>query len=163
MGQEFGQGNEWSEKRALDWYLLEDESHKELKDFTKHCLMLNKRYKCLYQTDYSTEGFRWINANDKDNSVLSFIRISPDKKKHLLFVLNFTPVERMNYRVGVPVKGKYKLVLGDDMNNQKKTLTSAYGECDGYKESLLIDLHRYGIAVYEFNGDVKAHKPTRLN
>ena len=58
-------------------------------------------------SDYSPEGFRWINANDKDNSVFSFIRISPDKKKHLLFVLNFTPVERMHHRIGVPIKGKY--------------------------------------------------------
>ena len=162
MGQEFGQWNEWSEKRALDWYLLEDDSHKELKDFTKACLILNKKYRCLYETDYSPEGFRWINANDKDNSVFSFIRISPDKKRHLLFVFNFTPVERPNHRIGVPVKGKYKLVLGDDMKNQKKTLTSVRGECDGYKESLLIDLHRYGIAVYEFNGDVNAHKPTNI-
>lgn len=162
MGQEFGQWNEWSEKRALDWYLLEDDSHKELKDFTKACLILNKKYRCLYETDYSPEGFRWINANDKDNSVFSFIRISPDKKRHLLFVFNFTPVERPNHRIGVPVKGKYKLVLGDDMKNQKKTLTSVRGECDGYKESLLIDLHRYGIAVYEFNGDVNAHKPTKI-
>ena len=56
-------------------------------------------------------------------------------------MFNFTPVERPNHRIGVPVKGKYKLVLGDDMKNQKKTLTSVRGECDGYKESLLIDLH----------------------
>ena len=163
MGQEFGQWNEWSEKKALDWYLLEDPSHKELKEFTKACMMLNKKYKCLYETDYSPEGFRWINANDRDNSVFSFIRISPDKKRHLLFVLNFTPVERMHHRIGVPIKGKYKLVLGDDLKNQKKTLTSIHGECDGYKDSLLIDLHRYGIAVYEFNGDVNAHKPTKIS
>ena len=160
MGQEFGQWNEWSEKRSLDWYLLEDESHKELKDFTSACLKLNKNYRCLYETDYNSEGFRWINANDKDNSVFSFIRISPDKKKHLLFVLNFTPVERPGHRIGVPIKGKYKLVLGDDMKNQQKIIASKKGECDGYGESLLVDLHRYGIAVYEFNGDVEAHKPT---
>ena len=160
MGQEFGQWNEWSEKRSLDWYLLEDESHKELKDFTSACLKLNKNYRCLYETDYNSEGFRWINANDKDNSVFSFIRISPDKKKHLLFVLNFTPVERPSHRIGVPIKGKYKLVLGDDMKNQQKIIASKKGECDGYGESLLVDLHRYGIAVYEFNGDVEAHKPT---
>ena len=160
MGQEFGQWNEWSEKRSLDWYLLEDESHKELKDFTSACLKLNKNYRCLYETDYNSEGFRWINANDKDNSVFSFIRISPDKKKHLLFVLNFTPVERPSHRIGVPIKGKYKLVLGDDMKNQQKIIASEKGECDGYGESLLVDLHRYGIAVYEFNGDVEAHKPT---
>ena len=147
MGQEFGQWNEWSEKRALDWYLLEDESHTELKDFTKKCLKLNKNYPCLYATDYSSEGFRWINANDKDNSVLSFMRISPDGKKNLLFVLNFTPVERDSFRIGVPFKTKYKLVLGDNEADQKKTLTAVKGDCDGYPQSLLIDLHKYGIAV----------------
>ena len=162
MGQEFGQWNEWSEKRALDWYLLEDESHTELKDFTKKCLKLNKNYPCLYDTDYSSEGFRWINANDKDNSVLSFMRISPDGKKNLLFVLNFTPVERDSFRIGVPFKTKYKLVLGDNEADQKKTLTAVKGDCDGYPQSLLVDLHKYGIAVYEFNGDVSKVHATKI-
>ena len=162
MGQEFGQWNEWSEKRALDWYLLEDESHTELKDFTKKCLKLNKNYPCLYATDYSSEGFRWINANDKDNSVLSFMRISPDGKKNLLFVLNFTPVERDSFRIGVPFKTKYKLVLGDNEADQKKTLTAVKGDCDGYPQSLLVDLHKYGIAVYEFNGDVSKVHATKI-
>ena len=162
MGQEFGQWNEWSEKRALDWYLLEDESHTELKDFTKKCLKLNKNYPCLYATDYSSEGFRWINANDKDNSVLSFMRISPNGKKNLLFVLNFTPVERDSFRIGVPFKTKYKLVLGDNEADQKKTLTAVKGDCDGYPQSLLIDLHKYGIAVYEFNGDVSKVHATKI-
>ena len=162
MGQEFGQWNEWSEKRALDWYLLEDESHTELKDFTKKCLKLNKNYPCLYATDYSSEGFRWINANDKDNSVLSFMRISPDGKKNLLFVLNFTPVERDSFRIGVPFKTKYKLVLGDNEADQKKTLTAVKGDCDGYPQSLLIDLHKYGIAVYEFNGNVSKVHATKI-
>ena len=162
MGQEFGQWNEWSEKRALDWYLLEDESHTELKDFTKKCLKLNKNYPCLYATDYSSEGFRWINANDKDNSVLSFMRISPDGKKNLLFVLNFTPVERDSFRIGVPFKTKYKLVRGDNEADQKKTLTAVKGDCDGYPQSLLIDLHKYGIAVYEFNGDVSKVHATKI-
>ena len=151
MGQEFAQWNEWSEKKALDWYLLEDEEHKKMQDFTRKCMKLGKNYRCLYETDYSGDGFRWINANDKDNSTYSFIRVSPDGKKHLLFVLNFTPVERDNFRIGVPAKGKYKLVLGNDERNQKKQLTAAAGDCDGYKQSLLIDIPRYGICVYEFN------------
>ena len=154
MGQEFGQWNEWSEERELDWYLLDDESHKQMKDFTKKCMLLYKNYRCLYETDYRPEGFRWINANDKDNSVYSFIRISPDNNKHLLFVLSFTPVERKKFRIGAPLKGKYKLVLGSNEDIQKKTLTAVKGDCDGYKQSLLIDLPAYGIAVYEFSGDL---------
>ena len=154
MGQEFGQWNEWSEERELDWYLLDDESHKQMKDFTKKCMLLYKNYRCLYETDYRPEGFRWINANDKDNSVYSFIRISPDNNKHLLFVLSFTPVERNKFRIGAPLKGKYKLVLGSNEDIQKKTLTAVKGDCDGYKQSLIIDLPAYGIAVYEFSGDL---------
>ena len=154
MGQEFGQWNEWSEERELDWYLLDDESHKQMKDFTKKCMLLYKNYRCLYETDYRPEGFRWINANDKDNSVYSFIRISPDNNKHLLFVLSFTPVERNKFRIGAPLKGKYKLVLGSNEDIQKKTMTAVKGDCDGYKQSLLIDLPAYGIAVYEFSGDL---------
>ena len=154
MGQEFGQWNEWSEERELDWYLLDDESHKQMKDFTKKCMLLYKNYRCLYETDYRPEGFRWINANDKDNSVYSFIRISPDNNKHLLFVLSFTPVERNKFRIGAPLKGKYKLVLGSNEDIQKKMLTAVKGDCDGYKQSLLIDLPAYGIAVYEFSGDL---------
>ena len=154
MGQEFGQWNEWSEERELDWYLLDDESHKQMKDFTKKCMLLYKNYRCLYETDYRPEGFRWINANDKDNSVYSFIRISPDNNKHLLFVLSFTPVERNKFRIGAPLKGKYKLVLGSNEDIQKKTLTAVKGDCDGYKQSLLIDLPAYCIAVYEFSGDL---------
>ena len=151
MGQEFGQWNEWSEKRALDWYLLEDESHKELQEFTKKCMTFYKTYPCLYATDYEPEGFIWINANDKDNSMYSWVRVSPDGKKHLLFVLNFTPVERPSFKIGVPTAGKYKLVMGSDEKHQKKNISAIKEECDGFKHSLLIDMPRYGIAVFEFN------------
>ena len=151
MGQEFGQWNEWSEKRELDWYLLEDESHKELQEFTKKCMTFYKTYPCLYATDYEPEGFIWINANDKDNSMYSWVRVSPDGKKHLLFVLNFTPVERPSFKIGVPTAGKYKLVMGSDEKHQKKNISAIKEECDGFKHSLLIDMPRYGIAVFEFN------------
>ena len=147
MGQEFGQWN-FDTKSML---IVPD---KQMKDFTKKCMLLYKNYRCLYETDYRPEGFRWINANDKDNSVYSFIRISPDNNKHLLFVLSFTPVERNKFRIGAPLKGKYKLVLGSNEDIQKKTLTAVKGDCDGYKQSLLIDLPAYGIAVYEFSGDL---------
>jgi 1,4-alpha-glucan branching enzyme len=162
MGQEFGQWNEWSEKKSLDWYLLDDESHKDMQEFTAKCMKLYKKYPALYETDYDDKGFRWINANDKDNSVLSFIRVSPNKKKNLLFVLNFTPIERPSFRVGTPIAGKYKLVLGNDEENMKKTISSVEGNCDGYDNSLLVDLDKYGINVYEFDGDVSKVLPTKI-
>lgn len=151
MGQEFGQISEWSEKKSLDWYLLDDPMHKQMQQFSAKCLHLYQKYPCLYQTDYNPDGFRWINADDKDNSVYSFVRISPTGKKHLLFVLNFTPIERKTFRIGAPAKVKYRLVLGSDEKSQQKQLTTDSGDCDGYPQSLLIDLPPYGVAVYEFS------------
>ena len=107
----------------------------------------------MYKTDFSPDGFKWVNADDKDNSVYSFYRVSPNGKKHLLFVLNFTPVQRDSFKVGVPAKGKYKLVLGNDEKNQKKTLTAISDECDGFTQSLLIDIPKYGVCVYEFSAE----------
>ena len=161
MGQEFAQWNEWSEERALDWYLLDDPSHKEMQQFTKKCMKLYSSYPCLYATDYKPEGFAWINANDVDNSVYSFIRISPDGKKNLLFVLNFTPVARKQFRVGVPADCKYRLVLGSHEKTQAKQLTVDKGDCDGYSHSVLVDLPEYGIAVYEFTAQQLENK-TRI-
>ena len=161
MGQEFGQWSEWNEKKSLDWYLLNEPDHKDMQEFTSRCLKLYKDYPCLYKTDYNPEGFGWINADDKDNSIYSFYRVSPDGKRNLLFVLNFTPVERKNFKVGVPAKGKYKLVLGSDEKNQKKVLTSVAKECDGFDNSLLIDIPRFGVCVYEFNAK-KLNKKTNL-
>ena len=161
MGQEFGQWNEWNEKKSLDWYLLNEPDHKDMQEFTSRCLKLYRDYPCLYKTDYNPEGFGWVNADDRDNSIYSFYRVSPDGKKNLLFVFNFTPVERKNFKVGVPAKGKYKLVLGSDEKNQKKVLTSVAKECDGFDNSLLIDIPRFGVCVYEFNAK-KLNKKTSL-
>lgn len=155
MGQEFAQWNEWSEKKSLDWQLLEDVKHKDMQNFTKKCMKLYKTYPCLYKTDYSPEGFRWINASDKDNSTFSFVRVSPNGKKNLLFVMNYTPVNRPKFRVGMPVKAKLKLVLGNNEQKQKKFLSTVVGDCDGYKNSVLVDLLPYGISVYEFDGKIK--------
>lgn len=161
MGQEFGQWNEWSEKKSLDWHLLDEQNHKEMQEFTRDCMKLYKSYPSLSATDYDPKGFRWINANDKDNSMFSFLRLSPDGKKHLLFVLNFTPVERKNFRIGFPIKSKLKWALGN--RELPKTLTSVKGDCDGYAYSVLLDMPKYGIAVYEFNS-VKVYdvEPTKL-
>ena len=130
MGQEFGQWNEWSEAHQLDWYLLDDESHRDLQSFVGRCMSLNRDYAALYATDYDPKGFQWINADDRDNSVYRWVRWDPDKKKNLLFCISFTPVERDNFRVGAPVPGSYRLVLGNDEKHQKKQLMTDAGDCD---------------------------------
>ena len=114
MGQDFAQLREWSEERELDWYLLGEENHQYLQNFTKDLFRLYHKNKALYELDAVPEGFEWVNADDKDRSIFSFIRHSKDNKKNLLFVCNFTPVAREDYRVGVPRGKQYKLILNSD-------------------------------------------------
>lgn len=114
MGQDFAQLQEWSEARELDWFLLAEDWHRQLQEFTKDLLHLYKKNKAMYELDCSPEGFEWVNADDAERSIYSFIRHSKDGKKNLLFVCNFTPMERTEYRVGVPRRKQYKLILDSD-------------------------------------------------
>ena len=102
MGQEFGQLREWSEARELDWFLLNEPLHQDLKDYFRDLLKLYKKYPAFYAMDYDWTGFEWINCDDADRSIFSFVRKSPNGRNNLLFVCNFTPVARPDYRVGVP-------------------------------------------------------------
>ena len=157
MGQDFAQLQEWSEARELDWYLLAEDSHQQLQNFTKDLLHLYKKNKALYECDCEPAGFEWINADDRDRSIYSFMRHSKDKKKNLLFVCNFTPVARPDYRVGVPRRKQYKLILNSDekkYGGEGKERPLVYKavkqECDGRKYSFGYDLPPYGVAVFEF-------------
>ena len=157
MGQEFAQLQEWSEARELDWYLLEQDQHRELQAFVKALLHLYQKHPALYELDTNPDGFQWINANDGYRSIFSFMRFDKARKKNLLFVCNFTPVERPDYRVGVPKKKQYKLVLDSDAAEfggsgvEKPTVYKAEaGECDGQPYSIAYPLPGYGVAVFEF-------------
>ena len=101
MGQDFAQFREWSEARELDWYLLAEPKHQQMKDYVKALLHLYNSSKALYELDTDPEGFEWINPDDADRSIFSFLRHSKDAKNNLLFVINFTPMARPDYRVGV--------------------------------------------------------------
>ena len=111
MGQDFAQLREWSEERELDWYLLAEKEHQAIQNWYRDLLHLYRSHKALYEMDQSWEGFEWINADDAYRSIFSFMRHSKGNKRNLLFVCNFTPMERSDYRVGVPRKKQYKLVL----------------------------------------------------
>ena len=157
MGQDFGQFHEWDEKAALDWYLADEPLGKDLKDYVRDLLHLYKEYPALYERDYDWEGFSWINANDSEQSIFSFVRYSKDKKDSLLFVLNFTPVERKNYRAGVPKKGSYHLVLNESHGlyqpeDKAPAVPSEEKEWDGKNYSIACPLKPYGVAVYRFKG-----------
>ena len=103
MGQEFAQLHEWSEKTELEWHLLENPDHKHMQEYVKELLHMYKKYPAMYELDHSWDGFEWVNANDNERSIFSFIRKSRDGKNCLLFVCNFTPVARDDYRVGVQI------------------------------------------------------------
>ena len=114
MGQEFAQLREWSEERELDWFLLSEEPHQQIQNWYRDLLHLYKKHPALYELDNDPAGFEWINKDDIFRSIFSFVRHSKGKKKNLLFVCNFTPVAREDYRVGVPTKRQCKLVLNSD-------------------------------------------------
>ena len=155
MGQDFGQLHEWDEKTSLQWYLLEEEPHNSLQKFVKDLLTLYRKYPALYTMDRGWDGFQWINANDAEKSILSFVRRGETKKNNLLFVINFTPVAREDYRVGVPKKGKFTLLLDEShglytKDDKARVFSSENLEWDGQEYSIAYPLPAYGIAVFKF-------------
>lgn len=115
MGGEYGQFIEWNENDSLDWHLVEQyEKHRQMQAYSR---ALNKFYldnKSLWQVDFDWNGFQWIDCNDNDNSVVSFIRKAEDSDDYLIAVCNFTPNVREEYRIGVPAKGAYVEVFNSD-------------------------------------------------
>ena len=157
MGQEFGQLREWSEERELDWYLLAEEKHQQLQSYVAALQHLYTKNKAMYELDCQPEGFEWINADDAYRSIFSFVRHSADGKNNLLFVINFTPVPRPDYRVGVPRRKQYRLILNSDEfqyggsgKEQPEVYKAVKGECDGRPYSFAYDLPAYGVAVFKF-------------
>ena len=151
MGQEFGQLREWSEERELDWFLLNEEPHKELQNYVHDLLTIYKKYPALYAGDNNPEGFEWINADDGDRSIFSFVRKSPTKRNNILYIVNFTPVDRSDYRVGVPKKKQYKLIMDENgLLEQPKTFKAVKQECDNREFSFAYPLPAYGVAIFTY-------------
>ena len=114
MGGEFGQWHEWQYQASLDWHLLEQEPHKKLQRFVQDLNHLYIREPALYEVDTDWQGFDWVDFRDADNSVVAFVRKAKDPEDFLLFVCNFTPVPRNDYRLGVPRSGRYEEILNSD-------------------------------------------------
>ncbi len=157
MGQDFAQLREWSEKRELDWYLLAEKEHQQMQSWVRDLLHLYRRRKAFYEQDNTWEGFEWINADDRDRSIYSFVRHAKGGKQNLLFVISFTPVAREDYRVGVPKRKQYRLILNSDeekYGGTGKKRPAVYkaekAECDGRPYSFAYPLPAYGVAIFEF-------------
>lgn len=157
MGQDFGQLREWSEERELDWYLMEEPRHRQLNEYFRELLHIYRKYPAMYEQDSDWNGFEWINADDADRSIYSFVRKSKNGKNSLLFVCNMTPVARDDYRVGVPKKGTYHLLLNSNEERfggteADKSRPASYkavkSECDGREYSISYPLPPFGVAVF---------------
>ena len=156
MGQEFGQEREWSEARELDWFLLDNPLNKGMQEYVKELLKLYTSNPAMYENDNNWDGFEWVNCNDMDRSIYSFIRKTADGKKKFLFVLNMTPILREDYRVGVDSSKKCKLVLNSDDvrfggNGSviPQELKPVKGECDGKPYSIGFALPPFSAAVFQ--------------
>jgi len=155
MGQDFGQFHEWDEKVSLDWHLADEPLHEDLQNYVRGLLTLYRKYPALYSLDGDYSGFQWINANDGDRSIFSFIRRDETQKKNLLFICNFTPIARNDYRVGVPKKGTFTLLLDNEHGLYEKgekggVYRSVKSECDGQPYSFAYPLPAYGTAIFRF-------------
>ena len=112
MGNEFGQGPEWNHDKSLDWHVLKYPLHKGLLKAVSDLTHLNKNQSALHYYDFDRQGFQWLDCNDTEKSVLSYQRMSDDES--IIVILNFTPIPRDNYRVGVDASGQYDELFNTD-------------------------------------------------
>ncbi len=158
MGQEFAQLQEWSEARSLDWYLLDEPEHKDMQEYVKQLLYIYKKYPALYTETKGYDAFEWINADDCDRSIFSFIRktTEPEYKNAVGVVCNFTPMERPDYVVGVPKSGTYKRIITTETGDTQVVKYKAVkGECDGMPYRLEMPLRPFEAVMFEFPKVVK--------
>jgi 1,4-alpha-glucan branching enzyme len=114
MGGEIAQETEWSEERGVDWSVLQWDQHQGVQSLVRTLNILTQRYPALWQLDFDSAGFRWVDANDVDQNVLSFLRFAEDDSPPVLCVANLSPVVRYPYALGVPVGGRWDEILSTD-------------------------------------------------
>ncbi|WP_422861100.1 1,4-alpha-glucan branching protein GlgB [Flagellimonas sp. W118] len=154
MGGEFGQSSEWNFQESLDWHLTQYDFHSGIQEVIKD---LNKVYKnnpALYEKQFSQEGFQWIEYNDQENSVITYLRKGNNPKDDLIVACNFTPVPRENYRVGVPKTTQLKLLFNSDDSKYsgsgigKKTIKPSKTAWNGFEQSVSMTLPPLGVVIY---------------
>ena len=114
MGAEFGQTSEWNHDSSLDWHLTDQDPHRKMQETLKALNHLYKSEPALYEKSFEPEGFEWVDINDAESSVVSFLRKGSARKDDILIVCNFTPVPRENYRIGVPAEGNWEEIFNSD-------------------------------------------------
>lgn len=156
MGQEFAQEREWSENRELDWFLLSEPKHLGMQRYMHSLYEIYREYPALYELDYEPGGFQWMDPDDAEESIVSFARFGRNGN-NLLFVINFTPVERKEYRLGTPCGGSYELLLDSSWKKFGGTreelhkIYEAENISSGQREtSFSYDLSGYEAAIFSF-------------
>ncbi len=156
MGGEFGQFIEWRDQGQLDWFLLEYESHRKLQEYTAALNHLYLQEPALWELDHTLEGYQWINADDAGQSVIGFLRKGKKVKDTLLVVINFQPVERMNYRLGIPKAGTYEeifssesLAFGGSGKVNRKGVKSQKIAMHNQKDSLMLNLPPLSMSIWK--------------
>ncbi len=147
MGNEFGQWREWNHDRSLDWHLLDDPAHLGLKRFVE---ALNWHYAsepALHEVDFDPAGFRWIDCKDNENSIVAFLRMARNPDDFVVMLVNFTPVPRSDYRIGVPAAGYYQELLNSDSAvyggsnvGNEGGVSSAPIPAHGYEQSIALSV-----------------------
>ncbi len=159
MGQEFGQLREWSEDRSLDWFLLEEDPyHAKLQKYVKDLNGLYNKYNALYYNDSDPMGFEWINCSNPQSSTVSFIRRGSSAKNQLLFICNFTPVDKPGFKLGVPCEGNYTEVLNSDNEIygglgriNGKPIKAVKEDYDNRDYSITLDLPPLSVVVLKYD------------
>jgi 1,4-alpha-glucan branching enzyme len=139
MGGEIAQEREWSHDRSLDWDLLWDPGHQGVQDLVRAMNRIYRDEPAMWEVDFDGEGFEWIDANDADQNVLSFVRYSAGRTRSLACVANFSGIDRPGYRIGVPKPGRWEVVLDTTLANGGGR-TAEPTPWHGFDHSLTIDL-----------------------
>ncbi|WP_296133621.1 1,4-alpha-glucan branching protein GlgB [uncultured Eubacterium sp.] len=147
MGSEFGQFIEWNYKQGLDWLLLDYDKHRQLQGFTRELNNFYSEHSELWEIDYSWEGFQWISSEDNCNSVIAFRRINSNGEE-IIAVFNWTPNNFSSYKIGVPEKGTYKVLLdtslakyGGDKSRKDNAYKTKAQPIHGYEQNIDLKLH----------------------
>jgi len=155
MGGEFGQFSEWNHERSLDWHLLEQPLHRGLSHWIGDLNRVLRERGALHTRDFDTDGFRWIDASDSEQSILTYLRRSA-RDEYVLVACNFTPVPRHNYRLGVPIPGRWNEILNSDapmyggsgQGNQGAAQTMPM-PAHGFFQSLIVTLPPLSVVLFE--------------
>ena len=154
MGFELGHFSEWKDKEQLDWHLLEYDMHRKNYEYVKELLKIYKRSRPLYELDHRHSGFEWIDVNNAEQSIFSFIRKGSREDDYLIFVCNFTPTVYHDYLIGVPQKGSYREIMNSDDEKfggsgvvNKKVIKTIDTPFHGKANSIKLSIPPFGITI----------------